>query len=179
MKLNLGFTLAASLILLSGCVSKLHRHTASAPATHLKSVTDFADYTMANTRSANRMPAMAGNHVDLTDYGDAVDISADIYGSDTHQHAEMIFGVRNHPELSGALSGDALTSSQQKLFVAIVNDISNHGIRPVANQTLTGFKLRLGGLVSFPEEQKAEALKVMLLDFRDQMFVIYSDLAVN
>jgi len=178
MKLNLGFTLAVSFIFLSSCVSKLHRHTASAPVAP-KSVTDFADYTMANTRSANRMPAMAGEHVDLSNYGDDVEVSADTFGLEAHQHAEMVFGVRNHPELSGTLSGDTLTSAQQILFVAIVHDISKNGPRPLAVQSITGLKLHLGGLVSFPNEQKSDALKVSLLEFRDQLFDIYKDLKAN
>jgi PBP1b-binding outer membrane lipoprotein LpoB len=178
--MKLSFILAVGFLFFTGCATtKHHRQVASV---HTKTIAEFADYTMANIYTPNRMPASASGHVDFTEsYDDQVVVMADLYDSmgSSNKKAEMTFKVRNHPEISGKLSGNSATSANNKLFVAIVSDMIEHGIRPTANQALTGMKLQVGAIQSLQADQKEEALKHLLLEFRDQLFEIYKDLPVK
>jgi hypothetical protein len=178
MKLNFALLLSAGLIFLSGCITKPHRHTASVQP---KTVTEYADYTMVNITSHSRMPASASQHVDLSDSPDQVLVYGEYFDADaaSNKHAEMTFTLREHPELSATITGNSVGSVKNQLFVAILKDISDHGLRPLANQALSGVKLQVGSLVSLPQEQREESLKTFLLEFRDQLLAIYSDLAVS
>lgn len=175
MKLISVFALAFS-ILTTGCVSKTARGTASVTP---KSVSDYTDHTMVNVVSVNRMPAGTGS-VELSAPADATQVTLDLWHSygDNSQQADLTFTVRSNPAIAGRMSGYSRGSQSSQLFVAIMNDVRKNGWRPAAVPVTRHLQTKLGTLTQYPAEQRAEQIRSTLLEGRDQLFAVYSDLVV-
>jgi len=175
MKLLSVFVLAFS-ILSTGCISKTARGTASVTP---KAVADYTDYTMANVVSVNRMPAGTGS-VELSTPTDATQVTLALWHSygDNSQQADLTLTVRSNPAIAGRVSGHSKGSVNSKLFVAIMNDVQKNGWRPAAVPVTRTMQTKLGSLTQYPADQHSEQIRATLLEGRDQLFAVYSDLAV-
>lgn len=173
MKLISVFSVALGLIL-SGCISKPHRHMASV---QVKPISEYADYTMANTVS-NRSPASTGS-VELSAPTDNVLVTMDVaksFGDNTY-YGNLVFSVKNQPAIAGQLSGTSAGGVNQKLLIASLQEIREKGIRPAAVPAVKNIQTQLNGVAVLPADQRSEAIQRILLDGRDQLLVSYSDLA--
>jgi hypothetical protein len=177
--MKLSFILAVGFLFFTGCATtKHHRQIASVTP---KQRTDFAEYTMVNIVSANRMPAFASEHVDLSTYPDLVIVGADYSDADSlgNKHVEMRFTLRgggpNNTDLSATISGNSSSGVLNERFVAIVKDISQNGLRPVAVQVFSEIKTNVSALLSSNADRE-EKLQVYLLEFRERLLQIYSGL---
>lgn len=175
MKLISVFVLAFS-ILSTGCISKPVRGTASVTP---KNVSDYADYTMVNVVSVTRMPAGTGS-VELSTPADPTQVTLDLWHSygDNSQQADLTLTVRSNPAIAGRMSGHSRGSKTSQLFVAIMNDVRKNGWRPAAVPVTRHMQSKLGSLTQYPAEQHSEQIRVTLLEGRDQLFAVYSDLVV-
>lgn len=157
-----------------GCISKTTRKMASVQT---KTIGEFADYTMANTVSVNRMPAGVGA-VELSGPNDDVLITLDLrhsYGENS-QNADFVISVRSQPAIAGRISGSSKGSLHSRWFTAIMADVRQNGWRPTAFQVVRTMQLRMGSLLSLPADQHDSQTRTILLEGRDSLYSVYSDL---
>jgi len=158
----------------TGCVSKTARGTASVTT---KGVSDYADYTMANMVSVNRMPAGTGG-VELSNAADTVSITLDVWNAygENSQHADLTLTVRNQPAIAGKMSGNSRGSQYSRQFAAIMTDVRQNGWRPAAVPVVKNMQSKFVGLSGYPADQHAELIRAALLEGRDQLFTVYADI---
>lgn len=134
----------------------------------------YADTAMVNVVSVNRMPA-SGPSVELSKNEDRVTVSATLskLPGEKLQHSYLLFSVRQHPDVSGQISGNSGGSAVSVKFTNVIQQIQTKGANAKAAEVIVSTQNRLNGVTQLPADQRDEAIRNILLETRDQLLAAY------
>jgi hypothetical protein len=164
-------SLFSSLFFFSSCTTGYKsRSTASA------TTPEYQEKTMVNVISANRLTASGGSiELSLPTDNVAVALEHVKYPGSKAQGSTLTFTVRNHPAIAGQIMGHSEGETLSRLFAAIMSDVQQKGLRPQAQHILKGSQTKFASIHKLSADQRADEIKKVLIETREQLFVVYDD----
>ena len=160
---------ALSLALIStSCASYRNNHVAQTPQK------EYQDTAMVNVVSANRMPAATGS-LELSQTNADVSVSSQLtkMPGETLQHAQLLFVVKNHPEVAGQITGNSGGSNLSIKFTDVIKRIQKDGLNAKAATAIVAAQNKFKDLAQLGAEQREEAIRTVLLETRENLLASY------
>ncbi len=134
----------------------------------------YQDTAMVNVVSASRMPAAAGS-LELSQANADVSVSAELIKmpGETLQHAQLLFVVKNHPEIAGQIMGNSGGSGLSIKFTEVIKRIKTEGLNPKAATAIVAAQNKFKGLTQLGADQREESIRNVLLETRENLLASY------
>lgn len=157
------------------CSSKPKVASQATPATVGKSFTQYKELTMVNVVTVTRYPASEDGLQDISKKEDVVAVTSQVFKSpgEKIKHSMLLFTVKNHPEIAGQIMGNSGGSPISTKFTQIIGRMQKEGVTPKAAGIITKAQVRFNELVNVSAEQRADAIKTVLYETRDQLIAAY------
>jgi len=161
---------AVSLALISTSCASYKRNMASVQPTQK----EYQDTAMVNVVSANRMPAAMGSY-ELSQTNADVSVSAQLskMPGETLQHAQLLFVVKNHPEVAGQITGNSGGSNLSIKFTDVIKRIQKDGLNAKAATAIVAAQGKFRDLAQLGAEQREDAIRTLLLETRENLLASY------
>lgn len=146
-----------------------------APVAAGKSFSQFKELTMVNVVTVTRYPASEDGLKDISKKEDPVVVTSQVFKSpgEKIKHSMLLFTVKGHPEIAGQIMGNSGGSPISTKFTQIVGRIQAEGVTPKAAGIISKAQVRFNELVNVSAEQRADAIKTVLYETRDQLIAAY------
>ncbi len=170
------FVATLSLVTFSvACSSKPKVATQQAPTTTGKSFAQYKEPTMVNVVTVTRYPASEDGLKDISKKDDVVAVTSQVFKSPGEKinHSMLLFTVKNHPEIAGQIMGNSGGSPISTKFTQVVGRIQKEGVSAKAAGIISKAQVRFNDLVNVSAEQRADAIKTVLYETRDQLIAAY------
>lgn len=158
-----------SILFSTSCASYKKVNAVSTNSTH-----EYQDTAMVNIVSASRMPAANGS-LELSQANSDVNVSAQLIKlpGDALQHAQLLFTVKDHPEIAGQITGNSGGSELSMKFTKIIMKMMTEGVNASAADALVATQNKFKEISKLSADQREAAIRTALLEARDKLISSY------
>lgn len=170
------FVATLSLVTFSvACSSKPKVAAQQKPAATGQPFAQYKEPTMVNVVTINRYPASEEGLKDFSKKDDTVVVTSQVFKSPGEKinHSMLLFTVKDHPEIAGQIMGNSGGSPISTKFTQIVGRMQKEGVSAKAAGIISKAQVRFNAIVNVGAEQRADAIKTVLYETRDQLIAAY------